>query len=408
MLTARAIVTCVSQSHGARLPLTTTIVFGLVVICAFGSWLYGYGVLLEPIRADTGWSESALSSAYGVGMLAVGVGTVAGGRVVDTLGTRSVFAVCAVGVIIGTAVVVSAATPLWFGIGAVLTQGFVGTAGYYTVVHATIARRVPEMRTRAITINTMWGAFASPVFLPLLGFVAQTWGWRPAMVVSGMLVGVSFLLGAVVSGTGTAQPDSGRLRQALAEAIRDQTMRRLLYVAVCSGVASSVLFLYQVPAMVSAGLGLGVASALAGLRGLFQLLGRLPLPWLVNRYGAREVFQVSLGVVGATTLLLAVSGHVVIAVAFAVVAGASVGASSTLESIYSAEVVQVRLIGLFLGLYSMVWSVGSALGPVVAGFVTEATGTRFPVFIGLTVIGLLGALLIPRDPAGPGSGPSAR
>ncbi|WP_434080649.1 MFS transporter [Sanguibacter sp. Z1732] len=175
-------------------------------------------------------------------------------------------------------------------------------------------------------------------------------------------------------------------------------MRRLLYVAVCSGVASSVLFLYQVPAMVSAGLVLGLASALAGLRGLFQLLGRLPLPWLVNRYGARQVFQVGLALVGVSSLLLLVSGNVVVAVAFAVVAGASVGASSTLESIYSAQVVQVRLIGLFLGLYSMIWGLGSAVGPVIAGFVTEATGTRLPVFVGIAIIGVLGALFIPRDP----------
>lgn len=391
--------TGVSQARDDRLPLTTTIVFGLVVICAFGSWLYGYGVLLEPIRAETGWSESLLSSAYGIGMLAVGLGTVAGGRVVDTLGARPVFVVSAAGVVAGTVVVTLAGTPLWFGIGAVLTQGFVGTAGYYTVVHATIAQRVPTDRTRAITVNTLWGAFASPVFLPLLGFVAQTWGWRPAMVLSGALVAGSFLLGAMVSPhRGTARGEAGTLRAALGESIRDYTMRRMLYVAVCSGVASSVLFLYQVPAMVSAGLALGLASALAGLRGLFQLLGRLPLPWLVSRFGARGVFRVGLAFVGASSLLLLVSGNVLVAVTFAVVAGAAVGAASTLESIYSAQVVQVRLIGLFLGLYSMIWGLGSAVGPVVAGFVTEAAGGRVPVFVGITLIGLLGALLIPRDP----------
>src|SRR5690554_1355371 len=69
--TDRGIVTGVSQARDDRLPLTTTIVFGLVVICAFGSWLYGYGVLLEPIRAETGWSESLLSSAYKIEMLAM-------------------------------------------------------------------------------------------------------------------------------------------------------------------------------------------------------------------------------------------------------------------------------------------------------------------------------------------------
>ncbi len=386
-----------SQPAGARLPLRSTVVFGLVVICAFGSWFYGFGVLLEPIRADTGWSESLLSSAYGAGMFAVGIATVAAGRVIDTAGPRWVFAVCALGTLVGTALTVSASGPLLFAAAAALTQCFVGTAGYYTVVHASIARQVPQDRTRAITVNTMWGAFASPIFLPLLGVAAQWWGWRTAMVVSGVVVAMSFAAAlAVVPPDDAAQrSQAGRLREALAIALRARATRRLLYVGVCSGVASSVLFLYQVPAMVSAGLGLGLASSLAGLRGLFQLLGRLPLPWLIRRLGARTVFMASLALVGLSSLLLLAAGNLVVAVIFAVLAGATVGAASTLESIVSAEIVQVRLIGLFLGLYSMVWGIGSAIGPMVAGVVIEATGTRLPVFAGIAVIGVVGAALIP-------------
>ncbi|HLS14165.1 MAG TPA: MFS transporter, partial [Beutenbergiaceae bacterium] len=150
-----------------RLPLRLTITFGLMVIVAFGSWFYGFGVLIEPIGADTGWAESTLSTAYGAGLFAVGLGAVLAGRVIDRFGPRPVFASCAVGAFTGTLATVQAGSPALFTVAAVGTQCFIGVAGYYTAVHAAIARLVPTDRTRAITVNTLWGAFASPVFLPL-------------------------------------------------------------------------------------------------------------------------------------------------------------------------------------------------------------------------------------------------
>lgn len=390
-------------SDGAeRLPLRLTIVFGLVVIVAFGSWFYGFGVLVEPIGTDTGWAESALSTAYGLGLFGVGIGAVLAGRIIDRFGPRAVFAGCAVGVFVGTVVIVTAESPTVFTVAAVGTQCFVGAAGYYTAVHASIARLVPGDRTRAITVNTLWGAFASPVFLPLMAWLALTWGWRGALVVSGTLVALIFVLAAVMVSGHTApvqHTESPGFFAGLAWAGRNRATRHLLAVGLCGGVVSSVLFLYQVPAMVSAGLALGVASALAGLRGLFQLLGRLPLPWLVRRIGARTVFRVSLAAVGLSSLLLLVSGNLALAITFAVVAGAAVGAYSTLESIYTAEIVPVHVIGMILGVYSMIRGIGSAIGPTGAGFLTDATGTRAAALAVIAVIAVVGALLVPAKPA---------
>lgn len=392
-----------------RLPLRLTITFGLMVIVAFGSWFYGFGVLIEPIGADTGWAESTLSTAYGAGLFAVGLGAVLAGRVIDRFGPRPVFASCAVGAFTGTLATVQAGSPALFTVAAVGTQCFIGVAGYYTAVHAAIARLVPADRTRAITVNTLWGAFASPVFLPLMAWLSLTWGWRGALVISGTAVALVFGLGAVLSPARTAAGDRHRgpgFFAGLAWAGRNRTTRRLLVVGMCGGVASSVLFLYQVPAMVSAGLGLATASALAGLRGLFQLLGRLPLPWLVRRVGARTVFRISLAGVGLSALLLLVSGNIALAITFAVLAGAAVGAHSTLESIYTAEIVPVQVIGMILGAYSMIRGIGQALGPTGAGLLNDATGTRAAALAVIAVVAVAGAILVPAKPAGQVSVPT--
>lgn len=380
-----------------RLPRRLTVAFGLVVIVAFGSWFYGYGVLVTPIATDTGWSEAMLSTAYGLGLLASGFVAVLAGRSVDAYGPRTVFLVAAALVALGTLVTASAPSALVFAVAAIATQCVVGAAGYYTAVHASIARLAPEDRTRAITTNTLWGAFASPLFLPLMGLLAQHWGWRGAVAASGALVVITFaaagaaLPGGAIDGT---RPQHGMFAGLLA-AGRDPLVRRLLATAVCGGVACSVLFLYQVPAMVSAGLALATASALAGLRGLFQLAGRLPLTWLVSRVGSAPLFRGSLLLVGLSTLLLLASGHVLVAVLFAVVAGIAVGMFSTLESIRVSELVDLRSVGLVLGAYSMARGIGSAVGPSVGGLLTDATGGRLAALGVAAVVAALGALAAP-------------
>lgn len=386
--------------EGPRLPRALTVVYGLVVVTAFGSWFYGYGVLIEPIAEDTGWSESWLASAYGVGLFVVGVGAVLAGRGLDRFGPRSVFLAGAFGGGAGLVVTATAAHPVVFAAAAVATQGCIGAVGYYSAVHAAIAQLAPEDRTRAITVNTLWGAFASPVFLPLMAGLATWGGWRNAVAIgSGLAVG-AFLVAALVSPAGTplgaSVPTERRTMLGdLSAAVADPVMRRLLGVALVGGMAFSVLILYQVPAMVTAGLALGTASALAGLRGLFQLAGRIPLPWLVARVGHRRFFRVSFALVGLSAVLLPFSGTVAVAVAFAAVAGFAVGAFSTMESIYVADVVPVASVGIALGAYALMRGVGSALGPAAAGLLTDLADSRVPALVVIAGLGLLGAALIP-------------
>lgn len=311
-----------SAGAGARLPLRLTITFGLVVVVAFGTWFYGFGVLVSPIAQDTAWSESTLSTTYGLGLLASGFMAVLAGRVIDAAGPRAVFLAAAGVVALGTLVTSSATSAAVFALGAIGTQCVVGAAGYYTAVHASIARIAPADRTRAITVNTLWGAFASPVFLPLMALMAQHWGWRGAIGAAGGALVVTFGAAAVITPGRPAGHASARLGlfAGLATAARDPLVRRLLVTAACGGVVCSVLFLYQVPAMVTAGLSLALASSLAGLRGLFQLAGRLPLPWLVTRVGAEPLFRGSLLLIGLSSLLLLASGNLVVAVVFVVAA----------------------------------------------------------------------------------------
>lgn len=435
-----------------RLPRRLEVVFGLTVVTAFGCWFYGYGVLVPLLTAD-GLSEQVVSTTYGVGLFGAGVVALLAGRWSDRHGARGLFLVGGAVVAVGTAVVVTASGPLVFGVAAVATGTAIGGLGYYSLVHATIAHLVPGDRARAITVNTLWGAFASPVYLPVMGWLSSSWSWEATMAVANTPVVVAFVacglvlatvdesapprsaasvdepvaagddtttspgqpvgdrrVGAGVAAVGEAaggdqrpagpgrpvrggQP-AGRSLLSTALAWLRGPLPGLVAVAALTGATTSVLLLYQVPAMVEAGLALTLASTLAGARGLLQLAGRLPLPPVIRRFGSGRTFVGSLGLLVVAALVLPVTGHIAVALLFVVVGGVAIGAMTTVESIFATDVVGTHDVGTSLGAMSLTRGIGGAIGPTAAGVVTVTTGSRTPSLVGIAVLAVVTAAVV--------------
>jgi MFS family permease len=380
-----------------RLPVLATATLGVVTIVGFGVWLYGYGVLLEPILADTGWSEAVLSSTYGVSLLGAGVLATLVGRLLHRQGSRRVYGIGAVVAAASYLALAAATDEVAFAVAGVVAGSVTGALGYYAAVHTVIAQLVPVGdRTKAITTNTLWGAFASPIFLPLMAWMVLRLDWRPTVQLTGVAVAVAFLLAAVaVPDSRGADDGPASLRAALSAAARDPVVRALLLTTFAGGIVTSLVILYQVPAMVTAGLTLAMASSLAGARGFIQLAGRIPVPWLIRRMGSRSSLRLAHVLTGVSCLILPFAGRIPVAIAFAVVAGVAIGALVPVESIFSAEAVPGSSLGIVLGVSSLTRGVGAALGPMLGGSLTTLVGTRTPSLVLMSLVAAAGALLVP-------------
>jgi len=373
------------------------VVLGILSIVAFGGWFYGYGVLVEDLAADTGWSETVISSTYGLSLLVTGVGALAGGRMLDRSGSRRLFLGAA---LLSTGALLLAATtrrPLVFAIAAVIGGGVVGAAGYYQATQAVMARLAPEQRARGITALTLWGALASPVALPLIGWLVQSFGWRVTLRLIALVVGSAFLAAATLLPDVRA-PATVHVgwRTALLRGWRDPVVRRMLLAAGFAGTASSVLLLNQVPVMVDAGMALTLASTLAGARGLAQLLGRIPLPAVVARVGTRATLRGAYVLTAVGALLLLGSGQVAVALVFVLVAGVAIGALAAAEGIYASEVVDQDTLATQMGVQSLLRGIGSAVGPIGAGVLVDATGTRTSALVLAAVAAVTAAAMLTR------------
>lgn len=396
----------------AKIDHLSIAILGVLTICAYGSWYYSFGVLLEPIQADTGWSESALATSFSTGTILIGTFALFGGRLLDRVGHRPVFLI---GGSAGTAALLlasSASSISVFFVGSALGLAAFGSLGFYHVTMTTAVRLNPMEPARAIAVLTIWGAFASAIFLPGADWLQTSFGWRVAVRVLAGSAGIAFMIAALILPSTAPAESTSRpsVLHVLASTVSAPAPRLFTIAVGFGGMAMSTMLVFQVPIMTAAGLGSATAASMAGLRGFFQLGGRLPLTPLVSWLGRDRALMVAFAAMTAGGALLAVAGTVPVAVAFAVVAGFGIGAFSPLQGMKGEQLFPRDRLGATMGVYGAVLLLVGSPGPILGGIILERTGdarwiTAIVVaaaavaFIATVLLGRLGN---DRDDAGPG------
>ena len=396
---------------------------GVYTITSYGTWAYAFGVLISSIRAETGWSTSFLGGVYGSAMALTGLSAFWSGRLLDRFGPLvplGLHAVVASGLMF---VALGTTNPWLFAPLFALGAGLSGSTGFYAMTTVIAARTRPDRPERAIAVLTLVGAFCSPIYLPLTAWLLTVWDWRDvgrALVVAGAIGAAQAMVVtrmayrrahtdviAVSVAAGGAVAPSARSIDALDRAVRNPAVRRALTVYFLAGAAASTVWAYQVPILEATGLSLAVAGTFGGLRGFFQLFGRMGLTTAVERFGSARLLQAAYlaTAVGAVALVvgltatLGTAATMVLATVFAATAGTGFGASSPLQAIHARLHFEPGDLGLLMGLQGAVLGLAGGLGPVLGSIIRDATGgwttTVVVVFVGL----MISAHLLRRSPA---------
>lgn len=353
---------------------------GVATIGAYGVVNYGFGVFIDPLHEDTGWSTGTLSFAFSAGVLLSGAVAFLAGRTLDRHGSRRVMLTALVVGGLGFLAAAEARHVAWFVACWAVTGGAIAGGLYYHVTMATTSRLYSERRAAAISVLTLIGAFASPIFNPLVAWMVEAWGWRDALramaVLMVILVGPAAFL--VRSQPVPAPPRRAGERGAW----REPAVWRLM-LAMCLGAgAASALILHQVSAIRALGLPLATAAALGGARGLMQIPGRLVLAPLIGWLGVHGTQLLAFALLAAGAAALVFADGLVAAWFFVVAAGVAIGLSSPLTGLLSAEAFGARL-GTLSGMQQAAMSVASAGGAWLAGLAVDRTGGY-----GLTLAGI--------------------
>lgn len=384
-----------SQERQERIPRGRLAILGLVTIAVYGSWFYAFGVLLDPVIADTGWSEPVVTGAFSSSTLLAGGGSLAGGWLLDRWGSRLVFGIAAVLGGGGLWMAAGASSPATFALAGAIGGGVLASLGFYHVTQPAAVRVSPGSEDRAIAVLTIWGAFSSVLYIPLTAWLVTNLDWRATLRVLAVSATVSLIVGLVAIDTRRRDRSPvPPIFKDLGRSVRSGRARRFLVSQILAGLGVGTILVYQVPAMTAAGLALAAASFWAGFRGFAQLGGRLPLMPLVRRFGVANSLRLSYVAIALGSMALAFAGNQVLAAVYALAAGFGIGAVSPLVGMHSKNVFGATAMGTAMGLTSLVFMIGNSVGPIGAAWLSGVFGDRsVPVVVSGVVVGL-GALVV--------------
>jgi MFS family permease len=350
-------------------------VIGVLTVIVYGTWFYGFGVLFEDLADFQKVSAGTLGITYGAANLLAGAGAIATGRRLDTIGPRAVLGVVGPlgAVVYGASASLTGTT---FLVAYAIGGGLMGAAGFYSFTQPLSVRVVDTDAARAITRLTIWGAFSSPIMIPLTEVLRANYGWQTAIRIPALLTVLAFVLCAAVSKPRTASVATTQtLGSTLLLAARDWRLRRFTLAAFLSGVAASTLLVFQVPTMTWAGVSTSVAAGLASARGLMQLAGRLPLMAAMKRFGAPRLMIASRALLGVAALLLLGSGQWAVAVLYVAIAGITIGALSALDGVVARSVIGAQNFGAVMGGIGLLSTLGGSSGPILGGQLRDWSGS---------------------------------
>jgi MFS family permease len=370
----------------------------VLTIVAYGSWYYGFGVLVGEISRDLRSPDRTMAIGFGLANVLTGVLGAFAGRNLDRHGVRRIFLVGGFG---GGGLLAASSwmsTPWSFAVVFGLAGGLVGATGFYSITQAVAARTSPGAPVRAITRLTIWGALSSPLFIPASEVARRWWGWRTTLRVDAAIVVVAFVA-AIASDpmrVAMAERPSQSVWRSARVALGDPTIRRLVGSAAATAAAVEILLLYQVRIMIAVGMAAAAASWFAGARGLAQLLGRLPLTRTVARYGVRTTLVAARIGLALGCVSIVWSAHTWSTLVYVVVAGATIGALSPLEGIFAATTLPQADLGSMMGGLALLSGVAGASGPILAAVIVDATHRTADAAILAAACAALTVLILPR------------
>ncbi len=386
-------------STGQRFAWGTPLLLGLVSIAAYGAWYYAFGVLLDPILADTGWGEGWLSGGFALAAAGGGLLAIPAGRLLDHLGARPVFALAAVISTAGLWVAAGADSLAVFTAASVIGAAALAGLGFYHITQTAAVRAAPLDPTRAIALVTIIGAFSSTLYIPFAAYLVTQTDWRTTIRVLAATTGAVLLMGALAVRE-RDRPDRDAVRPRLSDDLTRPEVRRYVIANGCIGAAVGVILVYQVPLMTGAGLPLALAAWLAGARGAAQVTVRLPLTWIVRRLGARRALRMAFAFITAGIGLLTLAASPAAAGAYALVAGFGIGATSPLQGVYADELFDRATLGASMGAVTTVFGLAGAIGPAAVGWLAGATGSRWwAIGVALAMAGTATLILRETRPA---------
>jgi len=402
------------KSDGVDQAKTQRLFYGWVVVAtafcvalvAYGIQ-YSFGIFIDPLKEDFGWSVALVSGAMSLFNFSRGALAILTGRATDRYGPRIIVAIG--GFFLGLSLIltgqISTAWQLYLFYG--LMGGF-GLSVAFAPLVATVSRWFVSKRGLAIGIVLAGIGVGLAVMPPLARYLVATYGWSWTYIILGLLAWVIVIPGAFLlrrspeekgllplgkaeaiagdeENLNTAKKEdslaSERAGFSLKDAVHTRAFWLLLAIIIFWGtcVHMTITHIYRHAT------GLGIPEVVAAnfmiVIGISSIIGRLVMGAVSDRLGGKRTLVICLVLQALAMFWLLRATDIWMLYLFAAVFGFAYGGCVPQLPVIAGEIFELKSIGAIVGVQMLGIAIGGAIGPELGGKVWDVTGNYYLAFM---------------------------
>jgi predicted MFS family arabinose efflux permease len=389
--------TATATAPAGRLSMVQVLVCGAAIVTLSMGIRHGFGLWLQPVTLDRGWSRETFALALAVQNLTWGLVGPFAGMLADRWGAFKVIVAGSVLYAAGLVLMALASTGIGFTGSAGLMLGMAQAGTTYAVIYGVIGRNVaPEKRSWAMGVTAAAGSFGQFLMVPVENGLIGAFGWQEALIILGCaaLAMAPLALGlrepAVAAATGHRQS----IGQAVREAMTYPSFQLLMAGYFVCGFQVVFIGIHMPSYLKDRGLSPEVATYALALIGLFNVIGTYLAGALGQRLQKRHILSGiyalrSLAIVLFITLPLTPASVYVFASVMGVLWLSTVPPTNAVI----AQIFGVRHFSMLGGFVFLSHQVGSFMGVWLGGKLYDATGSYDVVWWISIALGIFAALV---------------
>ena len=368
---------------------------GIILTLSLGT-RHSFGLYLQPMTLDLGWSRQTFAIALAIQNLVYGLATPFAGMVADKFGAARALIGGTLLYALGMVLMAHSTTGWEFTLSAGLLVGTGLSCTGFAAVFGVIGRAFPaEKRTVVLGIAGSAGSFGQFLMLPYGQTMITHLGWQNALFICAATLLLILPLATALTENGGRTETS---KQSIPEALRE-AFGHSGYMLLCSGYfvcGFQLMFIsvhfpaYLIDQRMTPETGM---MALA-LIGLFNIFGTYLWGWLGQHYTKKYVLSV-LYFTRAAVFLVFIS--MPLAPLSVYIFSAAIGflwlGTVPVTSGLIAQIFGVKYLATLTGIAFLFHQVGSFLGVWIAGYLFDSTGSYRLMWLLTIALGVIAALI---------------